>query len=273
MLDIDHAGSNPSLVRWALVTRAFLERARQHSPDDTGLRLWLLKPVSQVAALAVLVLLTYLAGAFRPKLLYATTDIGVSDDTPRPVFLDYRAFLLTLFAALGLLTGQPIIDGLREDPEFASMPLVAQQAVVLIIPFFMVALGVPHVWIGSHVARAPLTVGQSMRVSGYGVGMLLLTVPIVVPFLLPLAFNVWYSALPTVVSVLGAILVVVLILMSIIYVTFVGPVSAHHPEAGRGRIWFGWLIGWLVVALGPLVLLVVGVVLLALVFAVFGLVE
>ena len=273
MLDTHHPHSTTLLVRWALKTRAFQERARKHSPSDTGLRLWLLKPLSHVAALAALVLLTYLAGALRPKLLYGATETGATDDTQRQVFLDYRAFLLTLFAAFGLLTGQSMIDALKEDPEFASMPFAAQQATVLVLPLFMVALGVPQVWVGSRVARAPLTFGQSMRVSGYGVGMLWLTIVILVPLALPWAFDVWYSTLPIAVRVPAATLIVILIFMCIIYVTFVGPVSAFYPKAGKGRLWLGWFIGWLCLTLGPVVLLVVGFLLLALVFAIFGLAE
>ena len=245
--------SNHALVRWALQTRALQDRARRDSKGGSELQMWLIRPAKEVVAGAALLVLTYLAGALRPRLLYAANGIPTIDATERPMFLDYRLFILSLIASAELVTDQSLIAALKEeDPEFASLPQVWTRVLFPLMIFLIISLGALHIWISARFSKTPLTITQSMRVSGYGIGVVFITLLTVVPLIIaPLLFSLRYiSSSP--ISIQFDIISIILVLFYIacVYIQFVGPVSAYYPNASRSRLLLGWFMGLLLLPLG-----------------------
>ena len=161
------AESQHALVRWALRIREFQDRARQVSQGGAELQLWIVRPVKEAVVLAVLVVVTFLAGALRPKLLYAANGIGSIEHAKRPVFLNYRSFVLSVLALFQLFANQSIVGKLKEDQsELQLLPDLALEGLLLLMLFLIVALGALSVWVGARCSKARLSMSQSMKVSG-----------------------------------------------------------------------------------------------------------
>ena len=260
------AESQHALVRWALRIREFQDRARQVSQGGAELQLWIVRPVKEVVVLAVLVVVTFLAGALRPKLLYAANGIGSIEHAKRPVFLNYRSFVLSVLALFQLFANQSIVGKLKEDQsELQLLPELALEGLFLLMLFLIVALGALSVWVGARCSKARLSMSQSMKVSGYGLGTVQLGLLIILPIVLVITSvtSEFFRSAPTVVWVIPVIFLTVLIYIGSLYVSFVGPVSAYHPGVARVRLWYGWFVGQLLI-LGAMLMIVllVGIVVL-----------
>lgn len=211
--------------------------------------LWLLRPLQSVVALTALLGLTYLAAIFRPQALYAEEGVDEKGRRCPHAFLDHRTYIVTLVALVELVTGQRLTGALRQaDPAFESAPSVVLHGLYLLLLFTVVGLGALQVWVGSRAAKAPLSMSQSMKVSGYGLVAALTSMAILISaFTLEAA--IFEGDMPDFFFVLAAILVVVLGVSSVvfsIYVSFVGPVTAYHPDVDRAKLRFGWLVGMIV---------------------------
>ena len=214
------------------------------------MQLWVVRPVKVVVALAALVVVTFLAGALRPKLLYAANGIGNIEHTKRPVFLNYRSFVLSELVLFQLIANQSLVDLLKKaKPELQSIPGGALEVLLLLILFLVIAIGALQVWVGARWSKARLSMSQSMKVSGYGLGTLYLGILVLVLIGLMLAnvISAFFPSPPTIVWEILGILLIFLIFISLAYISFVGPVSAYHPGASRVRLWLGWSMGSLLI--------------------------
>ena len=217
------------------------------------MQMWLIKPAKEVVAGAALLVLTYLAGALRPKLLYAANGIGNIDDTTRPMFLDYRLFILSLIVSAELVSNESLTGLLLENnPEFPSLPLLGTRGLVMLMIFLAIALGALQVWISARCSKTPLSMSQSMKVSGYGLGVAFIT-----PFiLLPLAvtsvmlFFEYFPSIPAIIQLVSIALLLVPFCILLVHLQFIGPVSAYYPSASNGRLFLGWFMGLLLLPLG-----------------------
>ena len=253
---------NASLLRWALKTR----RAMRPSGTDSFLHVWLLRPALLAVACLILFGLTYLAAAFRPRLLYAANEIHHNNLAHRTAFLDCRVFTVSSLAVFQTLTGSALLDEFVAQPRLTSIKatfFAIHPAVLYCLLLSLILLPALQVWIGSRAAKAPLSISQSAKVSGYGLATILISVSILMSIypaitILDREMHVFFDVL--------AIIATVLLLVSFVgfanYVTFIGPVTAYHPDVDRAKLRFGWLVGSIV---GYFMPLVVG--LLAVVFA------
>lgn len=246
---------NASLLRWALKVR----RIMRPSSANSLLHVWLLRPAQLAVAYPTLFGLTYLAAAFRPRLLYAA-ETQYTNLAHRTAFLDCPIFTGLSLAVFDLLTGSALFDELVEQPRLAPAKSMLSEIHLEVLHYFLllflVLLSALQVWIGSRAAKAPLSMYQSAKVSGYGLAAVLISISILMS-IYPFAITILDREMHVVLNAL-AIIVTVLLFVSFagftIYVTFVGPVTAYHPDVDRARLRFGWLVGTIVGQFLPLAL-------------------
>lgn len=223
------------------------------------MQMWLVRPAKKMVAGAALLALTYLAGALRPQLLHAANGIGIIDDAKRPIFLDYRLFILSIVVFSEFIFGYSLTALLaEEDPEFSSLPSIVMKGLVPLTMFMLIALGALQIWISARCSKTPLTMSQSMKVSGYGIGVALITLLLVAP-LVAVSVSLFFEIFPSISTTIQYIFIASILVLSYLifaYLQFVGPVSSYYPSASRSKLFLGWFMGYLL----PLWLLILVVV-------------
>lgn len=248
-----NAKSLEGLTRWASNCRDLRARASEVKVRSP-LHMWFISPIGQLLAFAGIYVLTYLAGLVRPKLLYGETPADNNDGEKSRLFLDYRIFLLTTFAAFEVIFGTELVAEVKNSFDTPLLAFVVGQALYVLTVFLIVCWSALFVWIASGVARSPLRACQAIMVAGYGITVVWLTLPLLFAiFTIPvLSIDAWlvdaFEKDSSHLIALGA--VGLLAMICAVKVTFVEPVAAVRPDASKGLLWLGWFIGVFLMSIG-----------------------
>ena len=240
------------LFQLALKIRELEGSGQTHSKSPQVLRIWILGPSKKLIGIAALFVLTYSVGVLCPGLLYRSNTESSKSDLVKTPFLDQRAFLISLLACFEVLAGETLtsqIDDIQQIEE-PVLAFVARHTLTIATAFLFVAQHSWLIWIASRAARSPLTLRQSIQISGYGLSMIAITVVLCIPIGVTV-FSVvpypiaWSIAAPNIIGLAPWALAFIAAVHCVVYVVFVGPLSAFYPSTPKRRLWFGYYVGWI----------------------------
>ena len=260
MTTTENADQAGRLLRWARKVRTLQEERRRLSNSDSVLQTWLTRPVAELVTFAAMFVLTCLAGVLCPRGLHvAETPRRNRDEVHKPLFLDYRALLLTLVALAEILAGVSLMEDELQYIEEPALEFLVTQVAVVAVLFVWLASGAASVWLGARSVALPLTFGRTMKIVGYAMGTVWLIVPVSVAVGWGLVVGLEQLEAPDPVLFISVALAAVGVLVSVVHVTFIVPMATYHPNAARRKLWLGWFMGYVCTA-GVMVILLVGLV-------------